>query len=784
MGQSKKRHYWLGSDEASEQDTFFLEALDSKLWSAGTRDQWDTCWSTSMPEREMFKQLDAGKTINHIPGNSALTIKSNLHKTLSKAKQRVSGLPQEERYSFYPDTYSMPEDYFNFQAIAAENPDWLWIQKPKNLSRGRGIEVVKHPEMVPLDSEWIIQRYLSKPHLWDGYKYVLRCYVLITSVEPLRFYWFHEGFAKLTSEPYSNEDLDNPYRHLTNPDINEDNTDVDTPVVFHSFKTYRKWLKNQGADDEKLFSELHDLIALTVISARESMRAQSQEIEADTQGAYELIGLDCMVDSDLKPWILECNLSPSLETCSTSEEQGKEEHDIKRQLVRDIVSILGLNELDANVGKNEQQKAAYERERAGGFQCVFPTENANDYFNCFPVPRYADIVSLPHGTEIDQTKIPLKAQEGIEAVFPDSLALLYGKNSKSEQQFIFPNELATLIWLQNSMGLNPEEIAKELAAFYGPNVSEQKRLAEIWDVLADWSQANLFVGDTDINVDSVKQQTSHKQQAWLKTLQLELAGTNMKIRCACPIAGDYIQSLMKCSEFEGEQETDINIDILRSQYGYVLINDATVVAGSRKLSMLVPELLDVIVEHCLTDSDIAVVQGVVALVNGSNMLIVSDSPDLHTWVANLVETHNGIQILSGSPILTTEKNIVRCTNMPLFLSGSNNSASRDGSASVAIVEKGSKAYQLHSIETDVDRHIKIDTVLCLQATDVETADDGSTHTLRNADVLAKLWDNCVEKQPTAALLLPEWLEGVQGIKVQLSDDGGENLLSSLEMLIH
>jgi len=198
-----------------------------------------------------------------------------------------------------------------------KNPDWMWIQKPKNLSRGRGIEVVKHPSTVPLDDEWIIQRYLSEPHLYNNHKYVLRCYVLITSVEPLRFYWYQEGFAKLASETYSNDDLDNPYRHLTNPDINEENTDAETPVTFYSFKQYRQWLKNQGHDDNKIFDQLKELIGLTVISARETMRERSNSV-TEKKGCYELIGLDCMLDNNLKPWILECNLSPSLATYATN----------------------------------------------------------------------------------------------------------------------------------------------------------------------------------------------------------------------------------------------------------------------------------------------------------------------------------------------------------------------------------------------------------------------------------------------------------------------------------
>jgi len=779
MGKSNKRHYWLGSDTVNKQDAFFLEALDSKLWSAGTKEQWDACWHIQMPKRATFKQLDASKTINHIPGNNALTIKSNLHKTLTKAKKRVAGLPQEQRYSFYPDTYSMPEDYFRFQEVAAKNPDWLWIQKPKNLSRGRGIEVVQHPETVPMDNEWIIQRYLSEPHLWNGYKYVLRCYVLITSAEPLRFYWYHEGFAKQTSEPYSNDDLGNLYRHLTNPDVNEHNEDVDVPVIFHSFKHYREWLRSEGADDEKLFAELQDLIALTVIAARESFRSQSQSVGADTQGAYELIGLDCMVDSDLKPWILECNLSPSLDACSTSEDKAQVETEIKSQLVKDIVSILGLNETEAPINLNEQQKAAYELERAGGFQCVFPTENANDYLNCFPVPRYADVASLPEGTDVDYSKIPLKAQEGVEAVFEDSLALLYGINSKDEQQFIFPNELATLIWLQNSEGSSPQEIADELSEVYGDD-NQQGRLKEIWDVLADWSQANLFVSDEASEASSA---TLTQEPDWSSTMKFELAGVGLNIRSACPFAGSYVESFFKAYKTDKSLDA-ITVDILRSRYGYVITSGTSVIAGSQKLSTLIPKVLELIARRCLSDNDIAVVEGLVASIGGKNMLFVSDSPKIDTWVYEFVAAHSETRILSGPPILRDEPRCIRSTNFPLYLSPSGKGRVEAG---VTIAEKDGEAYQLQTQNIEIDQAITIDYLIFVQSLKKghQMESEEPIQGLRNADVLAKVWQNCVHKKSQAATALPAWLEGVQGIKINLFDEEGvqKELASLLKLLM-
>ena len=76
---------------------------------------------------------------------------------------------------------------------------WLKI-----LKKGKGIFITRQPikESNSLNEKYVVQQYLDKPLLIDGFKFDLRVYVLVTSFDPLRVYVYHEGLARFATTPY------------------------------------------------------------------------------------------------------------------------------------------------------------------------------------------------------------------------------------------------------------------------------------------------------------------------------------------------------------------------------------------------------------------------------------------------------------------------------------------------------------------------------------------------------------------------------------------------------
>jgi hypothetical protein len=133
------------------------------------------------------------------------------------------------------------------------------------------------------------------------------------------------------------------------------------------------------------------MLACTAIAAREPMLSQIRDEDVPLRRGFELLGVDVFIDRHFKPWLLECNLLPSLSVeAAPATEPAREEHAIKRGVVRDTLSLLGITlpPLDAELPAN----------CTFGYDQLVPDPAL---LPAFPLPRRADLVASGPTVELE-----------------------------------------------------------------------------------------------------------------------------------------------------------------------------------------------------------------------------------------------------------------------------------------------------------------------------------------------------------------------------------------------
>ncbi|CAH8462942.1 unnamed protein product [Dicrocoelium dendriticum] len=225
------------------------------------------------------------------------------------------------------------EHQTQMESLPSQN---IWILKPADMSRGRGVFVFNQLEDLVYISKSVVQKYISDVLLIEGYKFDLRLYAVVPSYSPFIVYICTEGLIRFATEPYNLSDLKNVYSHLTNSSINIsgpgysiDKTGIGLGCKW-TIGQFRQWMADRNINDRFLWIRIQALIILTLLS-------QASETPK-VPNAYELLGFDILVDSHLRPWLLEVNANPSLSNQCMVDEV------VKKPLLNSILEMLRLEQ--------------------------------------------------------------------------------------------------------------------------------------------------------------------------------------------------------------------------------------------------------------------------------------------------------------------------------------------------------------------------------------------------------------------------------------------------------
>ena len=338
-------------------------------------DNCNVIWKLLHPDkmRLLIRSLSKHQKFNHFPCTYQLGRKDNLFKHFKFFKKLSPDL-----FNYIPPSYILPMDIDNFESELKKNKKSVWIVKPLNMSRGRGIRLIcgesdyqkiynnskktKNKNNSSENNLILISRYLDKPHLLNNKKYDLRIYVLVGSFTPLKIYLYYNGLVRFATEDYEKGNYSNVFIHLTNYSINkknpnyksnqknnkeiddleeidEENEQEDDSSKW-SLVEYKNYFKKDMNIFEKIWKQIEDIVIKTMLTVIED---NCRELSGNkNNNLFELYGFDIFIDESYRAWLLEVNVNPSLHCTSPLDLS------IKTDLLIDIFNLIGIPPFNHN----------------------------------------------------------------------------------------------------------------------------------------------------------------------------------------------------------------------------------------------------------------------------------------------------------------------------------------------------------------------------------------------------------------------------------------------------
>jgi len=189
-----------------------------------------------------------------------------------------------------------------------------WVLKEADKDCGKGVEV--HSRLFSLlasakrcDWRIVVQRYVPDPMLLSRRrKFDLRQWVLVTSWSPAVCWAYPVPYLRLSSRAFDENarSFNDPLVHLTNRCVQQDSDCI------WLLDEFFKWADGGGLniDARKAWTSLtwpkiSEAIRTTVLAGQ-------AEVGKHHAGCFQLFGFDFILDSSMRPWLLEVNSNPDL----------------------------------------------------------------------------------------------------------------------------------------------------------------------------------------------------------------------------------------------------------------------------------------------------------------------------------------------------------------------------------------------------------------------------------------------------------------------------------------
>ncbi|KAL0214434.1 hypothetical protein P9112_006618 [Eukaryota sp. TZLM1-RC] len=327
-----------------------------------------------------FRYFFRFQTISKLPISFPLTSKDSLSRLLQT----------NNTCNLIPLTFEMPNQFTLFndyiQSNNCEEEGSFWIIKTNCSSRGRNLKIICLDQSnkdlsFNVTSPITIQKYIHDPFLISSRKFDLRLYVLVTAC-PFKIYLYNQGFCRFCCLDYSisAKDLDNHFIHLTNSSIQCSHNNpflnmIKPPIKDDlcseselaksnkcSLSAFRRYCRENDIDFEV---EIWQKIKKSILKSKKCLNGYQKRLSTfPPSKCFEIFGYDILLTSDLSPFILEVNSSPSLAIINELDKI------IKVSLIQDSVKLMNPVPFKADVLTsifNKNPSMSFTKSRANSF---------------------------------------------------------------------------------------------------------------------------------------------------------------------------------------------------------------------------------------------------------------------------------------------------------------------------------------------------------------------------------------------------------------------------------
>lgn len=395
---------------------------------------WSIMWHGGAIKSNTYQALSKYQKVNHFPRSHEITRKDSMYRNIA----RMQAMYGFKNFDFVPKTFIMPAEAGELE-FEMSNRSQVWIVKPAASSQGKGIFLATKFSEIP-KKDMVVSEYIDNPLLINDLKFDLRVYVAITSIHPLRIYMYKEGLVRFATQKYT-MNKNSKFTHLTNYSVNKfsdnfiENKDARADNVGSkwSITALRKLIKQQGIDDERIFDKIKDIIIKTILAVEPQIFSAFEMHVPYRNSCFELLGFDILIDDTLKPWLLEVNLSPSL-NCDSPLDQK-----IKGELISDLFTMTGILSLEFRKASpySRNKGFSYVAYMESFLQPVSKKKSKKDSWNSSTKPKGSEPNSMTKEEKavMKETNEEFLRRGNFDRIYPSAYSINYKNYFERERVY-------------------------------------------------------------------------------------------------------------------------------------------------------------------------------------------------------------------------------------------------------------------------------------------------------------------------------------------------------------